>query len=92
MAGRTLAYWVKITRKVTKEDEKIKGMVELLLGLEPKITIGDKEDTIEIKGKLGEKIIERVIKQIKEIVPEASKKEVKFIAEKAPEKPAEAKK
>jgi FKBP-type peptidyl-prolyl cis-trans isomerase 2 len=81
LAGRTLAYWVKVTRKITKEDEKIKGLVELLLGLDAKITIGEKEDIIEIKGKLGDKVLERVTKQIKELVPEASKKEVKFISE-----------
>ncbi len=89
LAGKTLVYWVKALRKVTKEDEKIQALLSLLLNLEAKVQAsassadgGDKEYVVEVNGRLDDKVIEGLTKHIKELVPEVAEKGIRFIAKK----------
>ncbi len=83
LAGRTLTYWVKVLRKVTKEDEKIQAILSLLLNLEAKIQITEKEDIIEVEKKLENALTEGLKKHIKELLPETAKKDIKFVVKEA---------
>jgi len=81
LAGKTLIYQIKINRIVTDAKEKISGLVSLLLDLDPKdclIKIDEKEINIEIKKNVPKELLEKLKKQIKNLIPEVGKKKVEI--------------
>jgi len=79
LSGRALHYWVKINRKVEKDDEKVKAVVSLMTGEEvEEVKQDEKEVTIKTKTKLPEQAQDLLKKQIFETVPDVAKKALKF--------------
>ncbi len=80
LAGKTLVYEIKATRKITKPEEKIECLLENY-GL-PKdsytIKVQDSKAEIEIKQKLPEALKQEIEKSIKELVKEIKELKVKI--------------
>lgn len=76
LAGKNLHYWVRINRKVIDAKEKVHALLELLAGKSAKIELSETELKIDLK--LPTKLAETLKKQIKELIPEVAKLEIKF--------------
>jgi FKBP-type peptidyl-prolyl cis-trans isomerase 2 len=87
LAGKDLVYEIKINRIVTDPEEKVKGLLSLLIGMKEEGS-SYKEGVVEIKAnqKVPEPMEKIFTDKIKELIPEV--KQVKFIEEKESPKKA----
>ena len=77
LAGKTLHYKIKITRKVDALDEKVKAVASILLP-EIQVSVGGNAITLKTKNEMPEVLQKELKKSVVKYVPEADKFEFKF--------------
>jgi len=76
LAGKELLYKVKINKKITDGEEKLRGYVNLALGTKDfEVTVENGNAKITLKNEIPKEIQERLIEKITELMPEVKKAE-----------------